>query len=663
MLRRFRPYFHYLRPHRGLLAAAILCGIIYGVAYGAGVPLMAKTIFPVIFGEETSLPPRWEEKTLIRKLDLSPDQVARLSPLLARANEEFKTNRQDRAAIDARLEQQFNEILTPRQRAEFAPKQLIQSELTPLQLWLIALWLPAIFVVRGAAGYLNSYLIQLVGTRVLEAIRLDYFSKLQILPLSFFQTRSTGDLLSRGLADANQLQVTLTNTANEIIKSPATLLGAIGFLIYQAYSTQGVALVLVSLSIIPLSVLPIRYVGKKLIKRAGHIQRELGAVTDRMSENLSAIREVRAYGLESREIARFRNVSQALIRVQMKFVKYEKILTPLIEVISTVGISVTLVYAYRAHLSLTTFTTILTALYASYEPIKKLGSLNNDLKRGIGSLDRIEEVLQAPVAIEDAPNAVALPRASGSLTFDTVSFAYSAEEPVLREVSIEIPSGTVCALVGPSGAGKSTFANLVPRFFDPVNGLVTLDGHDLRSIRLVDLRRNIAIVSQDPVLFNDTIFNNLLIARPEASRDEVEAAARAAFAHDFILSFPDSYDTVVGERGARLSGGQKQRIALARAFLRNAPILILDEATSALDSDSEAAIQTALKKLMVGKTVLIIAHRFSTIRDATKILVFESGQIVATGTHAELYRDSIRYKSLFDGQNNSSASRPLAPSV
>lgn len=657
MLQRFRPYFRYLRPHRGTLALAIVCGIIYGVAYGAGVPLMARTIFPIIFGEEkTVLPARWDEKQLTQKLDLTPTQVSRLEPLLTQAREDFKANGTQHDEIDARLEKQFQDLLTPEQRARFTPKPLITHELTTLQLWLIALWLPAIFVIRGAAGYLNSYLIQLVGTRVLESIRLDYFAKLQILPISFFKSQSTGDLLSRGLADANQLQATLTNAANEIIKSPATLLGAIGFLCVQAYTTQGVALVLVSLSVVPLSVLPIRYVGKKLIKRAGHIQRELGAVTDRMSENLSAVREVRAYGLEEKEVTRFRAVSQALIHVQMKFVKYEKLLTPLIEIISTVGISLTLVYAYRVHLSMTTFMAILAALYACYEPIKKLGSLNNDLKRGIGSLDRIEEVLNAPVTIEDNPDAQALPRAVGNVAFEKVSFSYQpGEKSVLRDISVTIPAGTVCALVGLSGAGKSTFANLIPRFFDPVDGRVLLDGIDLRSIRLADLRRNLAIVSQDPILFNDTVYNNILLARPEATRAEVEAAAAAAFAHEFIMGFPLGYDTLVGERGGSLSGGQKQRITLARAFLRNAPLLILDEATSALDSESEAKIQLALKCLVVGKTVFIIAHRFSTIRDASMIIVFDRdrGEIAATGSHAQLYQSSPLYRSLYDRQTAS----------
>lgn len=577
MIQRFRPYFSYLSPHRGLLSAGIVCGIIAGVASGAGLPMMIDLVFPVVFGEPRLVLTNWE-------------------------------------------------------------------------LAAVVLWIPEVFIVRGVATYLNTYFVQLAGTRILEAIRVDFFRKLQVLPLSFFQKNSTGDLLSRGLADANQLQVTLTTVANEIIRSPASLIGSISYIAWKAYHVDGVALVLVILAVVPLSVLPIRYVGKKLIKRAGQIQAELGGVTNIFSENLSATKEVRAFSLEEREVARFQRASHTLIHAQMKFIKYEKALTPLIEIVSALGIAFTLLYAYKAGIDEKTFIGLITALYASYEPIKKLGSLNNELKRGLGALDRLEEVLQAPVAIVDSPNARPLLRAHGALSFEHVSFSYQTGELVLNEVSVLVPAGTVCALVGPSGAGKSTFANLVPRFFDPVSGRVTLDGHDLRSLRLADLRRNIAVVSQDPVLFNDTIYHNLLIARPEATRADIETAAQAAFAHDFILSFPSGYDTIVGERGARLSGGQKQRLALARAFLRNAPILILDEATSALDGDSEAAIQLALKHLVVGKTVLIIAHRFSTIRDASTIIVFEAGEIVATGSHTQLYAASPLYRSLYDRQ-------------
>ncbi|HND56562.1 MAG TPA: ATP-binding cassette domain-containing protein, partial [Pirellulaceae bacterium] len=265
----------------------------------------------------------------------------------------------------------------------------------------------------------------------------------------------------------------------------------------------------------------------------------------------------------------------------------------------------------------------------------------------------LEVVLNEPVAIADPADPVTVGRLRGDIAFADVSFAYG-DNPALADVAVATPAGTVCALVGPSGAGKTTFANLVPRFYEAGAGAVTIDGIDVRQMKLADLRRNIALVSQEPVLFNDTIYNNLALGVDVASRDEIIAAAKSAYAHDFIEKLPQGYDTIVGERGALLSGGQKQRIAIARAFLRHAPILILDEATSALDSDSEAAVQAALRRLVSGKTVLIIAHRFSTIRDASKILVFDKGEIVAQGDHASLYADNALYKSLYDRQTAAS---------
>jgi subfamily B ATP-binding cassette protein MsbA len=515
---------------------------------------------------------------------------------------------------------------------------------------LIAATIPLAFLLRALSGYLNSYYIQFSGVKILEAIRIDYFRKLQLLPLSFVQGKSAGDLIARGMSDTGQLQATLTTLAGDGIKQPIQLIATVGTLVAFAFTDQGVWLVLASIALVPIAILPVRYVGKKVIKRAYQLQTSLGTVTTRFAENLSAAREVRAFGLEEREVARFADASHELITSQIKIAKYVQALTPAIEVIAASGIAVTLVFAYGTGIQESTFVAIITALYFSYEPIKKLGALNNEYKRGLAALDRLEFVLHEPVTIADPAQPVAIGRLRGDVSFDGVTFAYKTNEPVLRGMSVAISAGTVCALVGPSGAGKSTFANLVPRFYEVGAGRVTVDGHDVRSLRLADLRRNIAVVSQDPVLFNDTIFNNLLLGRAGATRAEVEQAARDAFAHDFIQKLPHGYETIVGERGALVSGGQKQRIALARAFLRNAPILILDEATSALDSDSEAAIQAALKKLVVGKTVFIIAHRFSTIRDATKILVFEHGEIVATGTHAELYAANALYKSLYDRQ-------------
>ena len=515
---------------------------------------------------------------------------------------------------------------------------------------LIAGAIPLAFLLRAISSYLSSYYTQLAGVHILEAIRLDYFRKLQVLPLSFLQSKSSGDLLSRGLADTAQLQFTLTLIANDGVKQPMQLIGALGFLGWQAFTQQGVLMVLITLGAVPLTVFPVRYVGRKVMKRAARMQAQLGDVTGQFSENLSAAREVRAFGLEERESSRFAAACRELFASQMNIAKYAQALTPAIEVLSAVGIAATLVFAYGRGVQLETFIAVILALYMCYEPIKKVGALNNELKRGTAALDRLEVVLNEPVTIADPASPITVNRLRGDVAFDRVSFAYKVDEPVLRDVDIAIPAGTICALVGPSGAGKSTFANLVPRFYEAGAGRITIDGHDVRAMRLADLRRNIALVSQEPVLFNDTIYSNLLLGRADATRAEVEQAARDAFAHDFISALPQGYDTKVGERGASLSGGQRQRVALARAFLRNAPILILDEATSALDGDSEAAIHLALKKLVVGKTVLIIAHRFSTIRDATKILVFESGQIVATGSHAELYASSALYKSLYDRQ-------------
>ncbi|MDB6093875.1 MAG: msbA [Verrucomicrobia bacterium] len=515
-----------------------------------------------------------------------------------------------------------------------------------------ALLIPLIFFIRALTGFLNNYFMSRCGIGVLETLRVELYRQLQHLPLSYFGKNRTGDLLSRLTADTQVVQQTITSSASDLVIQPLTLVGAFSFLATIALQHDGVVLFLASLAIVPLCVLPVRYVGKKLLKRADENQRLLGDISDLANQNLMGAREVRAFGLEEKEVDLFQRTTRRLFLVQMKVVKYSQVLSPTIEFIASLGIAFSLYYAYNAGISLTVFTSILTALFACYEPVKKLGALHGQFTRGAASLNRIEEILHEPISIKDPPQPVEVPRRlRGEIAFEGVEFDYIPGEPVLRSVTTRIPAGTVCALVGPSGAGKTTFANLVPRFYEATGGRVTVDGHDVRDLRLADLRRNIALVSQDPVLFNDTIYQNLLLGRPDATREEVMAAAIDAHADDFIRNEPDGYETVVGERGSRLSGGQKQRLALARAFLRNAPILILDEATSALDSQSEQLIQEALRKLVVGKTVLIIAHRFSTIRDASMILVFDRGEIVATGNHGRLYDTSPLYRSLYDRQH------------
>lgn len=523
-----------------------------------------------------------------------------------------------------------------------------------------ALLIPLIFLIRATGTFFNQYLMSHCGIGVLEALRVELYRKLQYLPLSYLGRNRTGDLLSRLTSDTQIVQQTITSSASDLVIQPLTLIGAFSVLAGIALEHKGVVIFLGSLAVVPLCVFPVRFIGKKLLKRAEENQRLLGDISDVANQNLSAAREVRAFGLEEKETATFQETTRRLFRVQMKVVKYSQMLSPSIEVIASLGIAFSLYYAYNAGVTLEVFIAILTAIFACYEPVKKLGALHGQFTRGAASLNRIEAIIHEPITITDPLSPISVTRLRGDLEFRDVSFAYKNDEQVLRRVSVSIPAGTVCALVGPSGAGKTTFANLVPRFYEVNAGGVTIDGHDIRAFRLTDLRRNIAIVSQEPVLFNDTIYSNLLLGRTDATRAEVEQAARDAYAHEFILNLEGGhgYDTVVGERGGRLSGGQKQRLALARAFLRNAPILILDEATSALDSESEGAIQAALKKLVVGKTVLIIAHRFSTIRDASMILVFDRGEVVAKGSHAELYERSPLYKNLYEGQNAAAEARP-----
>ncbi len=617
-MKRFLPYLRYLKGRRVALALALICGAVSGLVYGYGLPKVINEVFPKIFTDDTG----------------QPAAAALLKP-----------STQPTPGTTALA-------IAPTQAEQLAAKDRIRAArtLSPREIIGYALLIPLIFLLRAASGFLNNYLMSYCGIGVLEALRVELYRRLQHLPLSYFGRNRTGDLLSRLTSDTQVVQQTITSSASDLVIQPLTLLGAIYFLAVTSLKNDGVGLFLASLAVVPVCVFPVRFIGKKLLRRAEENQRLLGDISDLANQNFSAAREVRAFGLEEREIGIFQATTRRLFRIQLKVVKYSQVLSPSIEVIASLGIAFSLYYAYYAGLTLSVFVSILGALFVCYEPMKKLGGLHGQLTKGAASLNRIEEILHAPVTIADPAAPVAVTRLRGELTFDRVTFAYRADAPVLRDVSVSIPAGTICALVGPSGAGKSTFANLVPRFYDATGGTVSIDGIDTRTLRLADLRRAIAVVSQDPVLFNDTIFNNLLIARPEASVAEVEAAARAAFAHDFVTGFPEGYATVVGERGARLSGGQKQRLALARAFLRNAPVLILDEATSALDSESEAAIQLALKKLVVGKTVLIIAHRFSTIRDATKILVFDQGQIVADGTHAELHAGNALYRSLYDRQ-------------
>lgn len=515
----------------------------------------------------------------------------------------------------------------------------------------ILLYIPVVFLFRAGGTYYNEYLLAFCGMHVLEKIRIQVFGKIQSLPLAFFQKNRTGDLMIRVTGDTQSLQNAIIGSVNSLIKQPATLLFAIGFLIWLSIQSEEVFFLLIALISVPCCVFPIRMIGRKILKKATLAQKEAGRVNSVLNENLGACREVRAYNLQERENKRFGEACRAFFKYNLKTVKYDKALTPMIELVTALVIPIAFYVTIVKDIKPEDIAAILTALYMCYEPVKKLGKVSNSLKRAEASLDRLEYILHSKDSVPEAPDAKPLDRAKGEITFEDVHFAYD-DELVLRDVNISISAGESVALVGPSGAGKSTFANLVPRFYDVSSGQILIDGQDVKGFVKNDLRKQVALVSQEAVLFGESIAENIRIGNPQASDEEVRSAAKMAQAHDFIEAMDQGYATEVGERGSRLSGGQRQRISIARAFLKNAPIIILDEPTSALDAGSEHEIQIALEELSKGRTVLIIAHRFSTIQHADRILVFDEGKIVASGSHKELYESEPLYQSLYDKQSH-----------
>lgn len=518
-----------------------------------------------------------------------------------------------------------------------------------LNFFMILGLVPLVFVVRALSEFLNAYLIAYSGLHVLEKLRLLVFEKIQQLPMKFFQKNTTGDLMSRVLGDTAQLQTALVKVVDSLIKEPATLLSAIGFLIFLTVTESETAFILIALASVPGCVLPIRTIGTRILKKASLQQAQAGKLNHVLNENLSAVREIRAYNLKEREVNRFSETVRKLLKLTLKTIKYDKGLSPLIEVVTAFAICFALYVTVIKQIEIETIGSMLAALYMCYQPVKKLGSVSNTIRKAEASLDRLEYILHSEDTVPEPLNPKPLDSVAGKICFNNVTFAYESTA-ALNQVTAAIEPGQVVALVGPSGAGKTTFANLVPRFYDVGEGSITLDGVDVREISKQSLREQIALVSQESLLFSDTIANNIRIGKSDATLDEVKQAAKMAYAHEFIEDFEEGYETIVGERGSRLSGGQRQRIAIARAFLKDAPIIILDEPTSALDAESEHNIQAALEELAKGRTMLIIAHRFSTIKNAERIFVFDNGRIIARGSHEELYSKNPLYTSLYDKQ-------------
>ena len=510
-------------------------------------------------------------------------------------------------------------------------------------------FLPTVFLFRGVSQWLANTCVNLAGLRVIESVRSEVFARIQRLPLGFFGRMPTGDLMQRLTGDVQSVRIVLVDVTNDILIQPLTLMLSLGVVVFTCLGLPEGWKFLLCLVVVPLSVLIVRAVGNNIRRRA-HVAAAAAADLNAIAlENLQSPREIRAYNLEQREIGRFDATLADGLRVQSRLVRYDKSLSPLLEFVAASGIAFAVWVGADIGLSLNQLLGIITALYIAYEPIKKLGRVNNLLRLAEVGLSRLSEVLDAPDEVPDAPSAEPLARVRGDLRLEGVSFSYG-RETVLRSVDLVIPAGQSVALVGPSGAGKSTLVNLIPRFFDPSSGAVRVDGRDLREVRLADLRGAIALVSQEPVLFDGSVRENIRLGRPGADDAAVERAAAQAGALEFIQSLPAGFETRVGERGSALSGGQRQRVAIARAFLKDAPILLLDEATSALDTDTERAIQASLGALMRGRTTLIVAHRFSTIRDVDRILVLDQGQVVADGTREQVYAGNALFRRLWDQQ-------------
>ena len=507
---------------------------------------------------------------------------------------------------------------------------------------------------RGVAFFLSKYLIEWVAQRVVMVLRNDLFTKILHLPMLYFTGSRTGELMSRTLNDTQLIERGITEVICDLVQQPFVLLGAAAYLFFI-----DLRLALVSLAIFPICILPVAIFGRRVRRHSKAGQERIADLSSIQQEVIGGASIVKAYGMEDREQERFEKHSLDFFRRQIKIIASKAAVNPLMELFSVIGACGILLYARHARLELSDIILFLGSMFFMYAPVKKLSRVHLVIQQSSAAAERIFAILDTVDNVANHPGAGPLHGPIREIRYADISFAYGPGKPaVLDGIQLTARSGELIALVGGSGSGKTTLVNLLPRFFDPTHGHVLLDGHDLREFTLESLRRHIGLVTQETILFNATVFHNIAYGEPHATREQVEAAARKAHAHDFILAMPNGYDTVIAERGLLLSGGQRQRLAIARALLRNPPILILDEATSALDTESERAVQLALNEAMQGRTVFAIAHRLSTIQRADQILVLDQGRIAERGRHDELLARNGIYRRLYHMQFEHQAATP-----
>ena len=616
----FRRLMRLARPYRGRLAIGILAGL-----FSAGTFFGLLSFLPDAFTafEHLEAP----APAAVAAGDV-PDAAPEAKPLPTA----FRTAERLAARFDI-------------------PLRNANNTLTWQALFLSLLGLPIVALLRILSSFINQYYMRWFGACVVRDLRNQLFDSLQRQSLGFFGRCDIGHLISRCVNDAASVEHVVSVTIAEAVRAPFEILAAVLVAVIYAVQNGLGHMLLVAGVLLPLCLVPIVVLGTRVRRWTRRSLERVSDLVSRMHENFTGIRVVKAFHTEAAEAERFRRMNAHYFQSILRALRAELLMSPLMELVITVLACGFVVACFIYKITLEQITVIGVAVFAVYRPMKQLAKIGASLQRGSAAIDRIFTLLDTDTALPEAPRPVAKQGFDDRIRFENVSFRFAPEGPdVIRDVSLELRRGSLLALVGETGSGKTTIANLLARFYDPVAGCVTLDGTDLREIATADLRRLIGVVTQDTILFNDTIGSNIAYGSPGATPEQIEVAARMANAHEFIVAHPDGYRRNVGDKGFVLSGGEKQRVALARAILRNPPILILDEATSALDTVTERLVQEAIAKVMANRTTLAIAHRLSTVRRADQILVVDAGRIIERGTHDELYAQGGRYRKLCDMQ-------------